>query len=144
MQTLPARYYTDPKVFRQEIESFYAQMWVCAGRADTIPKPGDYFVREIAGENIIILRDFTGAIRAFFDVCRHRGTRMCDASEGNFGGRIMCPYHNWTYGLDGRLLGAPHMDGVGFLRENYSLNHVQVGLWDGHIFIHLGENPRQP
>jgi len=67
---------------------------------------------------------------------------MCQAPEGNFGNRILCPYHGWTYGLDGRLLGAPHMEGVGFRREDYPLIPVYTGLWDGHIFIHLAENPQ--
>ena len=142
MQTLPARYYTEPDVFRQEMESFFVRSWVCAGRADAIPNPGDYFVREIAGENIIILRDADGAVRAFYDVCRHRGTRMCVEPEGNFAGRIRCPYHGWTYGLDGRLLGAPHMDDAGFRHEDYPLNAVHTALWDGHVFVHLGENPQ--
>ena len=140
-KTLPARYYTDPEVFRQEMERFYCRSWVCAGRADVIPQPGDYFVRQVAGENIIVVRDAAGGVRAFYDVCRHRGTRLCTAAEGNFGRSIRCPYHGWTYGLDGRLLGAPHMEGVGFDRQDYPLNRVHTGLWDGHIFIHLDENP---
>jgi Rieske 2Fe-2S family protein len=143
-KTLPARYYTDPEGFKRELESFYCQSWVCAGRADTIPNSGDYFVRDVAGENVIVLRDTSGQVRAFFDVCRHRGTRLCDAPEGNFGSRIRCPYHNWTYALDGRLLGVPHMDGPlceGFRREDYPLHSVPTALWDGHIFIHLGADP---
>jgi len=143
-KTLPARYYTDPDQFKKEVEAFYCQNWVCAGRADTIPNSGDYFVRDVAGESIVILRDTAGQVRAFFDVCRHRGTRLCEAPEGNFGSRIRCPYHNWTYALDGRLLGAPHMDGPlceGFRREDYPLHSVRAALWDGHIFIHLGEHP---
>ncbi|HEY7338182.1 MAG TPA: aromatic ring-hydroxylating dioxygenase subunit alpha [Bryobacteraceae bacterium] len=142
--TLPARYYTDPELFQRELESFYGQSWVCAGRADTIPNAGDYFVREVAGENVIVLRDGPGAVRAFYNVCRHRGTRLCSDPEGNLGSRIKCPYHAWTYGLDGRLLGAPHMDGAGceaFKREDYPLHSVRAAIWDGHIFIHLGTDP---
>ncbi len=101
--TLPARYYTDPEVHRQEIERFYFGRWICAGRAERIPPPGDYFLCEVAGESVILTRDSNGVIRAFFNVCRHRGTRMCTASEGAFEGRIRCPYHGWTYGLDGSL-----------------------------------------
>lgn len=134
--TLPARYYTDPELFRDEVERFFCQMWVCAGRAEQIPNPGDYFLREVAGESIIITRDASGVIQAFFNVCRHRGTRMCKSAEGKFEGRIQCPYHGWTYGLDGRLIGAPQM-ADGFRREEYPLNRVHVGTWDGHIFINL-------
>jgi len=141
-KTLPARYYTDARVFREEIERFFGRRWFCAGRADAIAKPGDYFLREIAGESLIVTRDAGGGIRAFYNVCRHRGTRLCSAAEGSFGGRILCPYHGWSYGLDGRLLGAPHMEGVDFSRQQYPLHAVRTGLWDGHIFLHLGRNPK--
>src|SRR5215469_4247543 len=125
-KTLPARYYTDPAVFRDELERFYCEMWVCAGRADQVADSGDYFLREIATENIIITRDSDHNIRAFYNVCRHRGTRIVTAPEGKFSSRIQCGYHGWTYGLDGRLIGAPHMDeGAGFCREDYPLNKVQ-------------------
>ena len=139
--TLPARYYTDPDVFRQELESFFFHGWICAGRADAIPGPGDYFLREIGGESIIVVRGAAGEPRAFYNVCRHRGTRICTSGEGNFAGRIQCPYHGWTYELDGRLVGAPHMDEAGFRREEYPLHEVVVNVWDGHVFLHLGKDP---
>jgi Rieske 2Fe-2S family protein len=138
--TLPARYYTDPDLFRDELERFYCQDWVCAGRADQVPAPGDYFLREVAGESVIITRDEGNALRAFFNVCRHRGTRICASAEGRFSGRIQCGYHGWTYGLDGRLIGAPHVHD-GFCREDYPLNRVHADVWDGHIFINLGSEP---
>lgn len=139
-KTLPARYYSDPELFRDELERFYCQTWTCAGRADQIPNPGDFFLREIAGESIIITRDHNYKVNAFYNVCRHRGTRMCTTSQGTFAGRIQCPYHGWSYGLDGRLLGAPHMD-ESFCREDYPLNRVHADLWDGHIFINLSADP---
>ena len=138
--TLPARYYTDPDLFRDEVERFYWQTWICAGRANQVPTPGDYFLREVAGESLIITRDHGGSFRAFFNVCRHRGTRICARAEGHFPGRIQCGYHGWTYGLDGSLLGAPHVHD-GFCREDYPLNRVHADVWDGHIFIHLGAEP---
>ena len=141
LKTLPARYYTDPRIFQEEIERFYCGSWVCVGRAEMIPNSGDYFVREIAGESLIVLRDAEG-VRAFYNVCRHRGTRLCPGPEGRFSGRIQCPYHGWTYGLDGRLLGAPHMEGVNFAREDYPLHPVHTGVWDGHLFLHLGARPQ--
>ena len=137
--TLPARYYTDPDLFRDELERFYCHDWICAGRADQIPTPGDYFLREVAGESIIITRDESRGLRAFFNVCRHRGTRIC-ATEGHFPGRIQCGYHGWTYGLDGRLIGAPHAHD-GLCREDYPLNPVHADVWDGHIFINLAREP---
>lgn len=138
--TLPARYYTDPEIFREEMERFFCGMWVCVGRSAQIPHAGDYFVREVAGESIIVTRDERGAIQAFFNVCRHRGTRICASAEGHFAGRIQCGYHGWTYGLDGRLIGAPHMH-EGFCREEYPLNRVQIGEWDGLVFANLSERP---
>jgi glycine betaine catabolism A len=134
--TLPARYYTDPDLFRDEQERFYCQTWICAGRSDQIPTPGDYFVREVADESVIITRDRNNSLQSFFNVCRHRGTRICAGVEGHFPGRIQCGYHGWTYGLDGSLLGAPHVHD-GFRREDYPLNKVAVDVWDGHIFINL-------
>ena len=75
-ETLPARYYTDPAVFADELERFFCQSWICAGRADQISNVGDFFLREIGDESIIINRDNSGTVRAFYNVCRHRGTRI--------------------------------------------------------------------
>ena len=139
--TLPARYYTDPSVFRQEVERFFFGMWVCAGRSGQLENAGDYFLADIGGESIIVTRDSGGKLQAFYNVCRHRGTRMCREGQGKFAGRIQCPYHGWTYALDGRLLGAPHMETNGFRREDYPLHGVAVEDWDGHIFLNLSSNP---
>ncbi len=136
--TLPARYYTDPELFKDEIERFFCRTWVCVGRAGHIPNAGDYFLREIAGESILVTRDDDGKVQAFFNVCRHRGTRICPDPAGHFERRIQCGYHGWTYGLDGRLIGAPHMH-ESFCREDYGLNHVQAEVWDGHIFVNLSD-----
>jgi Rieske 2Fe-2S family protein len=140
-KTLPARYYTDAELFRAELERFYYESWVCAGRSGQVANPGEYFLREVAGESIIITRDREQNVRAFYNVCRHRGTRLVTEPAGTFSGRIQCGYHGWTYGLDGKLIGAPHMDegGGGFCREDYPLNKVQAAVWDGHIFINLDE-----
>lgn len=139
--TLPARYYTDPEVFRGELERFFGQMWFCAGRSEQIQRPGDFFLCDVAGESIIVTRDGGGEIRAFYNVCRHRGTRMCTEAAGAFSGRIQCPYHGWTYGLDGKLVGAPHMEQDGFRREDYPLHPVHVGEWDGFLFLNLARTP---
>lgn len=140
-RTLPAPYYTDPDFFRREVEIFFFEGWVCAGRADSIPNAGDYFLREIAGESIIVVRSDSGSFEAFYNVCRHRGTRLCSAPEGNFQGRIQCPYHGWTYGLDGSLLGAPHMDSDKFQRFEWPLHKLNTAVWDGHIFFNAHPHP---
>lgn len=136
-KTLPSRYYTDPEQFQREIDAFYFRSWICAGRVEQVLQPGQYFLRDVCGESIIVTRDTAGVLRAFYNVCRHRGTRMCTAPEGKLAGRIQCPYHGWTYGLDGRLMGAPQMDDADFSREDYPLHAVHCDVWDGHIFLNL-------
>lgn len=122
------------------MERFYFETWICAGRTAEIAGSGDFVLREVAGESVIVIRDENGELRAFYNVCRHRGTRLCSAPGGNLE-RIQCPYHGWTYALNGRLLGAPHMDPATFLREDYPLHPVHTAVWDGHLFLHLGKNP---
>jgi len=140
--TLPQRYYTDPEWFRREMEAIHFDMWLCAGRSSQIPNAGDYFVRNIANASVIITRDEQGGIRAFHNVCRHRGTLLCKDDEGKFAGRIQCQYHAWTYKLDGTLANAPHMEKVtGFCEADYPLNAVATAVWDGHIFINLCARP---
>jgi Rieske 2Fe-2S family protein len=138
--TLPARYYTDPVLFRRELEIFYFNRWVRAGHLSAMPHAGDYFTREIAGESALVVRAAAGAVNAFYNVCRHRGTRLCAEEDGCFENRIQCQYHGWAYGLDGRLQGAPHME-AGFRREDYPLRQIDTEIWDGHIFLHFGQNP---
>ncbi len=140
--TLPARYYTDPALFQRELDSIYFEMWLCAGRTSQLPEPGSYFLRQIAGTGVIILRDERGGIRAFHNVCRHRGTLLCKEAEGKLAGRIQCPYHAWTYNLDGSLASAPHMEKVqGFSERDYPLGAVATAVWDGHVFINLAAQP---
>ena len=135
--TLPQKYYTDPAVFAEELERFYCRGWICVGRAAQIPEAGDYFLRGIGNESIIIARGLDGRIRGFFNVCRHRGTRICPNSEGHFPGSIQCGYHGWTYALDGKLTAAPHMNEPSFRMEDFPLHSIQAEIWDGHIFANL-------
>jgi phenylpropionate dioxygenase-like ring-hydroxylating dioxygenase large terminal subunit len=138
--TLPARYYTDPVVFDRERELIHRKMWVCAGRLEDLPATGSYLTATVAGASLIVLRISSDDVRAFHNVCRHRGTMLCDAPAGRFAGAIQCPYHAWTYGLDGRLTGAPHMDGSpGFRRDEFPLAAVRAGVWDGFVFVSLAE-----
>ena len=139
-RTLPARYYTDPALFDAELAGLFGAMWVYAGRSEEIDRPGRFVVRELNGRNIVITRNGGGEVRAFHNVCRHRGTRMCTESSGELPGSIQCPYHAWTYDLDGRLIGAPHMDEVPHFRKaDYPLLRVRADEWDGHVFLNLGE-----
>ena len=140
--TLPARYYTDPAIFHDEMERLFFGRWICVGRTERIPNPGDYFLVELAAESVIVTRSNDAEIRAFFNVCRHRGTRMCTVPEGSLDGRIICPYHGWSYGLDGTLIGAPHMEQPGFSRADYPLKTVAIDEWDGHLFLNFSPEPR--
>lgn len=135
--TLPRSFYADPEFYARELERFYFGRWICAGRADQIPRPGDYFTRSLATESVIITRDGDDGIHALFNVCRHRGTRLCDQPDGHFADRIQCPYHAWTYDLGGRLLAAPHMTPE-LCKEDYPLHRAGCEVWDGNIFVHLG------
>jgi Rieske 2Fe-2S family protein len=141
--TLPARFYTDPELFRKERERFFFRRWICAGREERVARQGDYFVCDVAGESVIVTRDLSGPtgsgnVRAFYNVCRHRGARLCSATEGKFAARITCPYHAWSYALDGSLAGAPHMEQPGFCREDYPLHPVRAEVWEGHVMLHFG------
>ncbi len=141
-KTLPSRFYADPEHHAREVEAVHLSMWLHAGREEEIPRPGDYFLRQLAGESVIVMRDEDGGVRAFHNVCRHRGTRLCREETGRLPGKLQCPYHAWTYGFDGSLLSAPHMDrSEGFDPACHGLGKVAVEVWEGHLFLHLGEDP---
>jgi glycine betaine catabolism A len=142
VRTLPRVYYTSEAVFREEADRIFARRWLCVGRAEQIANPGDYFLAEVAGESLIVVRDKQEGPRAFFNVCRHRGTRLCENTSGRLNGTIQCPYHGWTYGLDGRLLGAPHMSETdGFDTADFPLHSAALGAWDGFLFVNLEPPP---
>jgi glycine betaine catabolism A len=137
-QTLPARYYTDPGWYAAEMERIFARMWISVGRLEQVRGRGEFFRRDFADASVLVVGDGRGSARAFYNVCRHRGTRLCDQQAGTFAGSIQCPYHAWTYDLDGRLIGAPQMDEVdGFARDDYPLHSVACDVWDGHVFVNL-------
>jgi len=143
--TLPQKYYTSDKMFEREQERIFNKYWICAGHQSRIPNAGDYFLLNLFDESLIILRDKENHIHAFYNVCRHRGTRICEATEGQFNNSIQCTYHAWTYGLDGKLIGAPFMKEVeGFRWEDFPLEAVPVELWEGFIFVHLSLEDPEP
>jgi phenylpropionate dioxygenase-like ring-hydroxylating dioxygenase large terminal subunit len=123
------------------MEHIFARDWLCAGRADALAEPGDYMTMEIAGEPVIILRDRDGALRGLSNVCRHRMSTLLEG-RGNVRA-IVCPYHAWTYNLDGSLRGAPAMAlNESFCKEQISLPKVRVENWLGWIMVTL--NPDAP
>src|SRR5437867_4204498 len=139
-KTLPQRYFVSPEIFAQEQEKIFSAQWVLVGHQSQLAEAGDYFVAEVAGESLIIVRDKGGELHGFYNVCRHRGTRLREDRNGHLPA-IQCPYHAWTYALDGRLVGAPHMDDVpGFDKADYPLHRVNLGLWEGFIFVNLTDS----
>jgi glycine betaine catabolism A len=151
-KTLPQQYFVSPEVFAEEQEKIFSKQWILIGHQSQIAEAGDYFLVSVppssdygaTAESLIVVRDKSGEIRGFYNVCRHRGTRLKEDACGH-SSAIQCPYHAWTYGLDGRLIGAPHMDEVpGFDKADYSLQPVNLGLWEGFIFVNLAENNKTP
>ncbi|MDP9017357.1 MAG: aromatic ring-hydroxylating dioxygenase subunit alpha [Candidatus Eremiobacteraeota bacterium] len=140
--TLDAKWYVSPEVFESEGERIFARQWICVGRADSIPNTGDFFLAEVAGESIILTRNERNEFRAFFNVCRHRGTRICLSARGHFRTSIQCPYHAWTYSLDGDLRAARNMDKEsGFDRADYPLHGIAVAAFEGFLFVNLAAEP---
>jgi Rieske 2Fe-2S family protein len=141
-KTLPQKYLISDEIFAKEQGRIFSKQWLCVGHQSDLATAGDFFRVEIAGESLLIVRDQFRKIQAFYNLCRHRGTRLCEENKGHFRQTIQCPYHAWTYGLDGHLLGAPHMEQCdGFDKAAYPLNQVNIGLWEGFIFLNLAENP---
>jgi len=139
-KTLPQRYFVSPKTFAEELQKIFASNWVLVGHQSQLAKPGDYFLAELASESLVVVKDQRSTIRAFYNVCRHRGARLCQEQNGH-ATAIQCPYHAWTYALDGRLLGVPHMDEMpGFNKAEYPLKPVRLGLWEGFVFVNLTDS----
>jgi Rieske 2Fe-2S family protein len=138
-KSLPQKYFVSPDIFAKEQSEIFSKQWLLVGHQSQLPKPGDYFLTTIAGESVIVTRDQKSQVRGFYNVCRHRGTRLKEDACGH-ASAIQCPYHAWTYRLDGRLIGAPHMDEVpGFDKADYSLRAVNLGIWEGFIFVNLAD-----
>ena len=135
-ETLPPWCYTSREFYDREVERVFRPSWNFIGREDELPKAGDYAAYDLVGEPVFIVRDRAGTLRAFANSCRHRGTRLLDGT-GNCRG-IVCPYHGWTYGLDGRLLGAAGMEEtLGFEKGGYGLHPIRLEIWDGFVFVNL-------
>ena len=133
-ETLPVWCYTSPAFYRREVERIWRKVWNFLGSADHIPNPGDYFTVSFAGTPLIIMRDQDGSVRSFVNSCRHRGSELLEG-DGNCK-LIVCPYHSWTYELNGRLRGAPEMEKtVGFDKDENGLVPIRTEVWGGFIFV---------
>jgi glycine betaine catabolism A len=145
--SLPRASYTDESEFARERELALFPSWFCVGRADSVAGPGDYLTADVAGESIIVERTRDGALAAFYNLCRHRGSRLVPSVTGEpaaapgrtgcFAGSIRCPYHGWTYDLDGTLRAAPFLPEVRAYRKLLSLHPADVADWGGFVFVRL-------
>lgn len=131
-------FYTDHRIFEREFERFFADAWLYAGHASELPQVGDYLLVEFAGESIIVVRGGEDRFNALLNVCRHRGSRIC--GEPGHGRRFVCPYHGWTYGLDGTLLAAAEMP-PNFHRQGHGLRPVHCENLAGLLFVNLAAEP---
>ena len=142
-KTLEGQYYTNKKIFEKERDQIFLNQWLCVGRSSDIVKVGQFITYNIFDESIIIVRNNKNNISAHYNVCRHRGTRICNQLKGNFSNSIQCNYHGWTYSLSGKLIAAPTMNQLkNFDKNKFGLKPIHVKEWDGFIFINFSENPQ--
>ena len=140
-RSLPSSWYRDPRVDALERRSVFGESWQLVARADQLERPGDFVTAEVAGEPLLVLRDDAGDLRAFFNVCRHRGACILTEPRGSVR-RLRCRYHGWTYDLRGELRGVPEFEGVeDFRREDNGLVPLAVDRWGPLVFVHPGTAP---
>jgi Rieske 2Fe-2S family protein len=149
--TLPTAWYRSHDIFRVEKERIFCREWLAACREEELPRSGDSRVLDVLGESVLLVRNRDDQLRAFYNVCRHRGARLCRSADtkvaagrvelpgGVTAGRlIVCPYHQWSYDLNGALVAAPHLNaGTGFDKQDFHLHPVGVKTWGGFVFLHL-------
>jgi glycine betaine catabolism A len=155
-RTLRREFYFDPAIFACERERILFREWVCVGREDEIPAPGDYLALDVAGESVLVVRTREGRLAAHYNVCRHRGCQLVLTGDsaparealgrsGSFGTAIRCPYHAWTYGLDGALRTAPFLTkGDGVRKAELGLHPVAADSWGGFVFVNLSREGAGP
>ncbi len=137
--TLPQAFYRDPALYEFDLDAIFGRVWLFAGLDLDIPKPVGQVTLRIGRTSVILVRAADGTIRGFFNTCRHRGAEICVETRGT-ASRLVCPYHQWTYGLDGKLLAAGGMP-KDFDRSGYGLKPVHLEVVAGTIFICLASNP---
>ena len=152
-RSLPRSAYVSVEHFEREVERIFVREWFCVGRVEQLEAPGDYLHADVVGERILVVRTRSGDLRAHYDLCRHRGSRLalddptpvsCDrpGASGTFKGVIRCPYHSWTYELDGRVRSAPFLgEREDFEPEAFGLHPVELDTWGGWLFVRLA-SPR--
>ena len=135
-RTLPALTYTGEAIHALEARALFATQWLVVAREEELPAAGSFVTRELANERILVVRDEAGHLRAYFNVCRHRGARLVTESRGQLHGAIRCPYHAWSYGFDGRLQHAPRMGEERF-DDDLALESMPLAAHDGFVWVNL-------
>lgn len=135
-ETIPSAWFTEPRFHQLDSEAIFARTWQGIGHEGRLPEEGSWFLADVAGDPVIVVRDRSGELRAFYNVCRHRGGPL--ATTDGCGRVLQCEYHGWTYQLDGTLRGVPHWNLVElFDREDYGLVPIRVQSWEGQVFVNL-------
>jgi choline monooxygenase len=136
--TIPASWYVDPRIAALERHGVFGRSWQCAGRLDLVLEPGQYFTCELAGgEPVVVVRGADGVVRGFFNVCRHHAAAVVTEPEGS-AAQFRCPYHGWTYGIDGALKGTPDFAGVcQFDRGAHGLVPIDTAVWEQWVFVRV-------
>ena len=135
--TIPAPWYTDPRIAKLELDNVFARNWQVAARLDQLRNPGDYVTATVAAEPIVVVRGSDGQLRAFFNVCRHHAMTVMNAPCGHTP-HLRCPYHGWTYNLEGQLRGMTEFEGVAnFERSQNGLVPVRLETWENFVFVNL-------
>lgn len=142
-ETLPASWFYDAGQYRRELAAIWYRDWLCLGREEDWPASGDFRRHQIGEQQILVTRAADGALHAFHNTCRHRGSVLCEAESGRFeGGRIVCPYHAWAYSLSGELERAPRSTDADRIRlQDFPLYRVAVDTWRGFVFVNLAAEP---
>jgi choline monooxygenase len=135
-QSLPPAIYHDEDIYALEAERIFGRDWICAGRLAEVPNSGDYIAIDIIDQPVFVVRQADSSVKAFSNVCLHRSSRLLD--DCGHVSRITCPYHSWTYELDGRLIGAPFMqDTANFDLASYRLRELRCDVWQGFVYVSL-------
>jgi Rieske 2Fe-2S family protein len=140
--TLPGHYYTDENIFALEQARIFEAMWFCVVRSADLAKPGAFRTVQVGRENVLVTRARDNSVRAFLNVCRHRGARICTEESGEVKRAFQCPYHAWTYDLSGKLIAAPNLTKMPDIdRVEYGLINVHVREWLGYVWVCLADEP---
>lgn len=142
LATLPGHHYTSPEIFAREQEKIFESLWFCAVRSADLARPGAFRTVQVGRENVLVTRNRAGELRAFLNVCRHRGARLCTEESGEVRRTLRCPYHAWSYDLDGALVAAPNLVKMPDVdRSAYGLRPVALREWLGYAWVCLADEP---